>query len=85
MVKLWYKEPVVIAVVVLVAVMIVQKVWLGEIITQEWVEWVLGLFGLATGAAALRGTVYSPNTVYERKLLVDEDQALDYPESDSER
>lgn len=69
--KLWRAEPVVIVALVLLVVMLVQKVWLGEVITQEWVEWVLGLFGLATGAGVLRNTVYSPKTIEGPERLID--------------
>lgn len=61
--KLLRSEPVVVVALLLLVVMLVQKLWLGEVITQEWVEWVLGLFGLATGASFLRRKVYSQNTV----------------------
>lgn len=55
--KLWNSEPVVLVFVLLVVAMLVQKVWLGEAIDTDWVEWVLGLFGLATGATLVRSKV----------------------------
>lgn len=61
--KFWRSEPVVGIALVLGLVMLVQKLWLGEVITENWVEWVLGLFGLATGAGVLRNSVYSKKTV----------------------
>ena len=61
--KLWRSEPVVGIAVLLVVVMLVQKLWLGEVITQDWVEWVLGLGTLATGATFLRNGVYSKKTI----------------------
>lgn len=70
--KLWRAEPVVIITVVLLVVMLVQKIWLGEVIDKEWVEWVLGLFGLATGAKVLRGSVYSKRTVEGETLEMED-------------
>lgn len=66
--RFWDSEPVVGIALVLLLVMLVQKVWLGEVITEEWVEWVLGLFGLATGASVLRNQVYSPKTAEGRRM-----------------
>lgn len=61
--KILDSEPVAwLAVAILVAI-VVQKVWLGEVITQDWVEWALGIFGLATGAGVVRQSVYSKKTV----------------------
>lgn len=72
--KLWEGEPVVIVAMLLFVVMLVQKIWLGEVITQEWVEWVLGIAGLATGAGILRNKVFAPDTVREIK----QNAAIDY-------
>lgn len=55
--KLINGEPVVLVALLLVLVMLVQMLWLGEVITKEWVEWVLGLVGVATGASVLRSKV----------------------------
>lgn len=70
--KLWRAEPVVILAIILLVVMLVQKLWLGEAITQEWVEWGLGLFGLATGASILRNSVYSKRTVEGESLYMED-------------
>lgn len=70
--KLLRSEPVVLVALLLLVVMLVQKLWLGEVITQEWVEWVLGLFGLATGARFLRNRVYSQNTVEGEPLRMED-------------
>lgn len=61
--KVLRSEPVVLIAGVLVLVMVVQKLWLGEVITQDWVEWVLGLFGVTAGAHVVRKNVYSKKTV----------------------
>lgn len=61
--RIWRSEPVVLISLVLLLVMLVQKLWLGEAITEGWIEWALGLFGLATGAGVLRNAVYSKKTV----------------------
>jgi hypothetical protein len=55
--KLWNSEPVVLVGILLVIVMVVQKLWLGEVITQDWVTWVLGLFTTATGVIVARSQV----------------------------
>lgn len=70
--KLIRSEPVVLVAFLLLVVMLVQKVWLGEVITQDWVEWVLGLFGLATGASFLRKNVYSQKTVEGEPLRMED-------------
>ena len=46
----------------------VQKLWLGEAIDQEWVEWALGILGLATGAGVVRNSVTSQATLNKQRL-----------------
>lgn len=61
--KVLESEPVAwFAVLILVGVA-VQKIWLGEAITQDWIEWALGILGLATGASVVRSQVTSKSTL----------------------
>lgn len=76
--KLWRAEPVVILAVLFIVVMLVQKIWLGEVITQDWIEWVLGLFGLATGAGVLRQSVYSKKTIEGEPLEMEDHNGDNY-------
>lgn len=58
MVTWWRKEPVMLVVLVLVAVMVVQMILAGEVVTMDVITAILALLG---GVAA-RKTVYSKHT-----------------------
>lgn len=66
--KVLESEPVAWFAFLVLAVLVVQKVWLGEVITQDWVEWALGVLGLATGAGVVRNSVTSKRTLNKRNL-----------------
>ena len=66
--KVLESEPVVWFTMLILVGVAVQKLWLGEAITNEWVEWALGVLGLATGAGVVRSKVTSAKTLAAREM-----------------